>query len=114
MMDCLFCKIATGEMSTDLVYEDDEFVAFRDINPQAPTHVLVIPRRHIATLNDLDQEDSDLAGKLMLAAKAIAAQEGIAEDGYRAVINCNAGGGQAVYHIHLHLLGGRQMTWPPG
>ncbi len=114
MTDCLFCKIATGEMSTDLVYEDDEFVAFRDINPQAPTHVLVIPRRHIATLNDLDQEDSDLAGKLMLAAKAIAAQEGIAEDGYRAVINCNAGGGQAVYHIHLHILGGRQMTWPPG
>ena len=114
MTDCLFCKIATGEMRTDLVYEDDELVAFRDINPQEPTHVLVIPRRHIATLNDLDQEDGGIAGKLMLAAKAIAEQEGIAEDGYRAVINCNAGGGQAVYHIHLHLLGGRQMTWPPG
>ena len=114
MTDCLFCKIATGEMRTDLVYEDDELVAFRDINPQAPTHVLVIPRRHIATLNDLDQEDGGIAGKLVLAAKSIAEQEGIAEDGYRAVINCNAGGGQAVYHIHLHLLGGRQMTWPPG
>ncbi len=114
MTDCLFCKIVTGEMSTDFVYEDDEFVAFRDINPQAPTHVLVIPRRHIETLNDLEPVDGDVAGKLMLAAKTIAAQEGIAEDGYRVVINCNAGGGQAVYHIHLHLLGGRQMKWPPG
>ncbi|MFM1892308.1 MAG: hypothetical protein RLZ44_1385 [Pseudomonadota bacterium] len=114
MSDCLFCRIAAGDMPAEIVYQDDELVAFRDIGPQAPTHVLVIPRRHIDTVNDLTAEDVPLIGKMHLVAKQIAEQEGIAEDGYRTLINCNSAGGQAVYHIHLHLMGGRQMLWPPG
>lgn len=112
--DCLFCKIASGEMEVDLVYEDDTVLAFRDINPQAPTHVLVIPRRHIATINDLDADSAPDVGRMYLAAAAVARNEDIAEDGYRTVINCNGHGGQSVYHLHLHVLGGRQLTWPPG
>ncbi len=112
MTDCLFCKMANGEIKPDIVYEDDTVLAFRDINPQAPVHILIIPKRHIATLNDLD--DVELAGTLLLTASKIARQENLAEDGYRTVFNCNKQGGQEVYHIHLHLLGGRQMTWPPG
>lgn len=112
MSDCLFCKIVNGEIKPETVYETERILAFRDINPQAPTHVLVIPKQHIATLNDL--QDTSMAGELLLAAKTIAGMEGLAEDGYRTVINCNTGGGQEVYHIHLHVLGGRQMTWPPG
>lgn len=114
MSDCLFCKMISGEIQPDTVYEDDEVLAFRDINPQAPTHVLVIPKRHISTLNDLQDGDAALAGKLVLAARRIAADEGIAESGYRTVFNCNADAGQAVFHIHLHLLGGRVLEWPPG
>ena len=114
MSDCLFCKMVAGEIQPDVVFEDDEVLAFRDVNPQAPVHVLVIPRSHIATTNDLDADNAHLLGKLYLAAKKIAADEGIAESGYRTVINCNAGAGQSVYHIHLHLLGGRAMGWPPG
>jgi histidine triad (HIT) family protein len=114
MDDCIFCKIAAGEIPADLVYEDDAVVGFRDLNPQAPTHVLVIPRRHIATLNDLAPGDEAIVGRLFLAAKAIAAREGFAETGYRTVLNCNEAGGQTVFHIHLHLLGGRMMRWPPG
>ena len=114
MSDCLFCKMVAGEIQPDVVFEDDEVLAFRDVNPQAPVHVLVIPRSHIATTNDLDADNAHLLGKLYLAAKKIAANEGIAESGYRTVINCNAGAGQSVYHIHLHLLGGRPMGWPPG
>ncbi len=114
MSDCIFCKIAAGEFSTEFVYEDDALVAFRDLNPQAPTHVLVIPRRHIATTNDLTDADAGLIGQMTLAARRIAKQEGIAERGYRTVINCNAQAGQTVFHIHLHLLGGRPMGWPPG
>jgi len=114
MSDTLFGKIASGEIPADIVYEDADVVAFRDIGPQAPTHVLVIPRKPIPTLNDLEPEDAELVGKLFLAAKRIAADEGIAEAGYRTVINCNAAGGQSVYHLHLHLLGGRTMQWPPG
>jgi histidine triad (HIT) family protein len=114
MSDCLFCKMVAGEIQPDVVFEDDEVLAFRDVNPQAPVHVLVIPRSHIATTNDLDADNAHLLGKLYLAAKKIAADEGIAESGYRTVINCNAGAGQSVYHIHLHLLGGRPMGWPPG
>ena len=113
-MDCLFCKIVAGEIPAELVYESDTAVAFRDINPQAPTHVLVIPRKHIATINDIGDEDHATIGSLYAAAKEIAAQEGIAEDGYRAVMNCNEGAGQTVFHIHLHVIGGRQMGWPPG
>ena len=111
---CLFCKIIAGDIPADIVYESDDALAFRDINPQAPTHVLVIPRKHIATINDLDASDREIVGSLYMAAKEIAAEEGMAEDGYRAVMNCNAGAGQTVFHIHLHVLGGRQLTWPPG
>jgi histidine triad (HIT) family protein len=114
MSDTLFGKIAAGEIPADIVYEDEDVVAFRDIGPQAPTHVLVIPRKPIPTINDLEPEDAELVGKLFLAAKKIAKAEGIADTGYRAVINCNAGAGQTVYHLHLHLLGGRPMQWPPG
>ena len=114
MADCLFCKIAAGEIPAKLVYQDEETVAFRDINPQAPTHILIIPRRHIETINDLGAADASLVGKLMLVAKKLAADEGIAQSGYRAVFNCNRDAGQAVFHIHLHLLGGREMQWPPG
>ena len=114
MADCLFCKIATGDIVGDIVYEDDDLIAFNDINPQAPTHVLIVPRRHIATLNDLGVEDTNLVGRLIQCAKEIAADRGHAEAGYRTVFNCNAAAGQTVFHIHLHLLAGRPMTWPPG
>ncbi len=113
-MTCFFCKIAEGKMETDKVYEDDKVVAFNDINPQAPTHVLIIPKKHISTLNDLEPEDTALVGELYLVAKNIAHKLGFSDDGYRTVFNCNAHGGQSVYHLHLHLLGGRQMGWPPG
>lgn len=114
MSDCLFCKMVSGEIQPDVVYEDDAVLAFRDVNPQAPTHVLVIPKVHIATTNDLDQENIAIVGQLYLAAQQIAGDEGIAEPGYRMVMNCNPEAGQSVYHIHLHLLGGRPMHWPPG
>ena len=114
MSDCLFCKFVNGEIQPDKVYEDDEVLAFRDISPQAPTHILVIPKRHIATLNDLEASDATLIGKLYLVAREIAMKEGIAEAGYRTLINCNEQAGQSVFHIHLHLLGGRDMGWPPG
>ena len=114
MTDCLFCKMVNREIEPDIVYEDVDVLAFRDVNPQAPTHVLVIPKAHIATTNDLDADNAGIVGKLYLAAKQIAADEGIAEPGYRTVMNCNPGAGQSVYHIHLHLLGGRPLTWPPG
>ena len=114
MSDCLFCKFVTGEIQPDVVYDDDDVLAFRDVNPQAPTHVLVIPKRHISTLNDLVSTDAELMGKLYLAAQKVAQDEGIAEPGYRTLINCNAEAGQSVFHIHLHLLGGRSMGWPPG
>ncbi len=112
--DCIFCKISAGEIESDVVLQNDQVVAFRDLNPQAPTHILIIPRRHIATINDLDESDAEVIGQLYIAAKQIAAQEGFAEPGYRVVMNCNAGAGQTVFHVHLHLLGGRQFGWPPG
>jgi histidine triad (HIT) family protein len=114
MSDCIFCKIAAGEIKAQRVYEDDRVVAFRDLNPQAPLHVLVIPREHIATTNDLTPDQAPLVGQMVLAAQRVAAQEGIAQRGYRTVLNCNAEAGQSVFHIHLHLLGGRPMGWPPG
>ncbi len=114
MDDCIFCKIAAGEIPAERVYEDDKVVAFRDLNPQAPTHVLVIPRQHIATINDVAAEDEATIGRLFSAARQIADREGFAEQGYRTVINCNEAGGQTVFHVHLHLLGGRMMHWPPG
>lgn len=114
MSDCLFCKMVAGEIKPDTVYEDDEVLAFRDINPQAPTHVLVVPKIHISTLNDLQADHAALIGKLFLAAQKIAQADGIAERGYRTVMNCNREAGQSVFHIHLHVLGGRGMHWPPG
>jgi len=113
-MTCLFCNIATGEIPATVLFEDEEMLAFRDIKPQAPTHVLIIPKKHIATVNAVEEEDALLLGRMILRAKALAKAEGIDESGYRLVFNINAGGGQEVYHIHLHLLGKRQMTWPPG
>jgi histidine triad (HIT) family protein len=113
-MNCLFCKIAQGEIPTNLVFEDEEIAAFHDLNPQAPKHILLIPKHHIASLNESSEEDQALLGKLILQAKKIARTEGISDAGYRLVLNTNPHGGQTVYHIHLHLLGGRPMTWPPG
>ena len=112
--DCLFCKILAGEIPADIVFESDSVIGFRDISPQAPTHVLVIPRRHISTINDLEEGDRELVGELYLAAKQIASDEDLSEAGYRVVMNCNEGAGQSVFHIHLHLLGGRGLGWPPG
>lgn len=114
MSDCLFCKMVSGDIQPDVVFEDDAVLAFRDVNPQAPLHVLVIPKVHIATTNDLDAGNAAVIGKLYLAARQIASDEGVAEPGYRLVMNCNAGAGQSVYHIHLHLLAGRPLGWPPG
>ena len=114
MSDCLFCKFVSGELQADVVYEDEHVMAFRDINPQAPLHVLVIPKRHIATINDLEETDTDLVGRLYLAAAKVATDAGYADTGYRTVMNCNADAGQTVFHIHLHLLAGRALTWPPG
>ena len=108
--DCLFCKIVNRELPAEIVFEDDEFLAFNDISPQAPTHTLIIPKTHIATVNELTEAEIDLPGKLILRARALASEKGIAESGYRLILNCNPDGGQTVYHIHLHLLGGRQMT----
>ena len=112
--DCLFCKMVAGTIKPDVVYQDRDVLAFKDINPQAPLHVLIVPKRHIATLNDLDDANANLVGRLYMAAKKIAQDAGFAESGYRTVINCNANAGQSVFHVHLHLLAGRQMIWPPG
>jgi len=112
-MACLFCRIIAGEVPATKVYEDERLIAFNDITPQAPTHVLVVPRRHIATLNDLQPGDDGLVGEMLRRGAAIAQERGLT-GGYRAVLNCNADAGQTVFHIHLHVLGGRRMTWPPG
>lgn len=112
MSDCLFCRIAAGDIPATIVAQTDQFVAFRDIDPQAPTHVLVIPRTHVASLNEAT--DSEMLAGLLQVAKAVADQEGLSERGYRVVLNTNAEAGQAVFHIHLHVLGGRAMRWPPG
>jgi histidine triad (HIT) family protein len=112
MTHCLFCKMVSGDIKPNIVFEDDNILAFRDINPQAPVHILIIPKAHVATLDDLD--NTLLAGQLVQTAVQLAKAEGLSEEGYRTVFNCNQKGGQEVYHVHLHLLGGRQMTWPPG
>lgn len=112
--ECLFCKIAGGEVPATIVHQDEDVVAFEDISPQAPHHLVIIPRRHIATVNDLEPEDEALLGKLATTAKALASSRGFAADGYRLVMNCNDAGGQTVFHIHMHLLGGRNLAWPPG
>ena len=114
MSNCLFCKIADKELDSDIVYEDDHVVAFNDINPQAPHHILIIPRKHIATINDIDDSEVALMGRLFLAARNIAKQLGVRENGYRVVMNCNRDAGQTVFHLHLHFLAGRSLHWPPG
>ena len=110
----LFLKIISREIPADIVYETKDVLAFRDVNPQAPLHVLIIPKNRIATINDMQTQDAEVFGKLFLAAKQIATDEGVAEDGYRVVMNCNSAAGQTVFHVHLHLLGGRELGWPPG
>ncbi len=114
MADCLFCKIISKKISSEILFENDDVLVFKDINPQAPIHFLIVPKKHISTINDLQQEDEKITGKIILTAQSLAKQENIDENGYRLVFNCNSNGGQEVYHIHLHLLGGRQMQWPPG
>ena len=114
MSDCLFCKIIGGQIPGNIVFQDDQLVAFTDINPQAPLHVLIVPRRHIASLNDLAPGDDALVGSLVRAAAALAKEHGHAERGYRTVFNTNREAGQTVFHIHLHLLAGRPLNWPPG
>lgn len=113
-MECLFCQVASGDMPADVVYQDEEVLAFRDINPQAPHHILIIPRQHYTSLNSFEESDGPLLAKLMLTAKRIARDLGVDEDGYRVNINTNRHGGQSVHHLHVHLLAGRQMSWPPG
>ncbi len=113
-MDCIFCKIAQKEIPSTIVYEDEDVIAFNDLNPEAPVHVLVIPKKHIESLNTATAEDQQLLGKIMLAIQKIAAEQGIAENGYRVVTNCGVQGGQTVMHLHFHLMGGREMLWPAG
>ncbi len=114
MNECLFCKMVSGVIPCDKVHENENVLAFRDIDPKAPTHILIIPKKHITTLNEINKSDQDLLGELLLTAKKIAKDEGINTSGYRTVFNCNSDGGQTVFHIHMHLLGGRPMAWPPG
>tara|TARA_B100000378_G_C18023016_1_gene404850 strand:+ start:930 stop:1313 length:384 start_codon:yes stop_codon:yes gene_type:complete len=112
--DCLFCKIVNGDINADVVFESENVMAFNDINPQAPTHILIIPKRHIPTINDLIESDCDNLGQLFLVAASIAKKNNFSNEGYRVVMNCNSAAGQTVFHLHLHLLGGRTLMWPPG
>jgi histidine triad (HIT) family protein len=114
MADCVFCNITKGQIPAQAVFENDELLAFEDINPVAPVHILIVPKKHIETLNDLSESDAELVGKLFLCAKNLASERNISEAGYRTVMNCMSGAGQSVFHIHLHLLGGRIFQWPPG
>ena len=112
--DCLFCKIVAGDIPADIVYQDEQILAFTDINPQAPSHSLIIPKLHVATVNDLRSEHSEVLGNLFITAAKIAEDQGLSEDGYRLVVNCQEAAGQTVFHLHMHLLGGRSLNWPPG
>lgn len=113
-MDCLFCQIVKGEIPADIIYQDERCLAFRDINPQAPVHVLVIPREHLESLDDASQKEEALLGHLLRVAARVANEQGLSESGYRTVINTGAGAGQSVFHLHVHALGGRSLNWPPG
>ena len=113
-MDCLFCRIIAGEIPSDKVYEDEDLFAFRDIDPKAPTHILVIPKMHIQSVNQIDKDNADLISKAYLVLKKLAEEESIQQSGYRIVVNTNEDGGQTVGHLHFHLLGGRSLSWPPG
>jgi histidine triad (HIT) family protein len=114
MVDCLFCKILKGQIPASIIYEDERLIAFKDINPQAPLHALIVPKRHVASLNELTADDDALVGEMVRRAAGIAHQQGYGERGFRTVFNTNAEAGQTVFHIHLHLLAGRGLTWPPG
>jgi histidine triad (HIT) family protein len=114
MSECLFCKIRDGEIPADIIFENDDVLAFNDVNPQAPVHLLIIPKKHISTVNDIVDDDQVLMGKLFSAARVLARQAGVSDDGYRLVVNCNEKAGQTVFHIHMHLLADRALTWPPG
>lgn len=114
MAESIFTKIINRKIPASIVYEDDEYIAFDDISPQAPVHILIVPKKPIATINDVDESDSTMLGKIFVIAKKIAKDKGISDDGYRLVFNCNEGAGQTVFHIHCHLIGGRTMNWPPG
>ena len=114
MSDCVFCRMVTGEIQPDIVFENELVLAFHDVRPRAPVHVLIIPKQHIATLDDLDEDDRLLAGELLLAAQKVARHTDLAENGFRTVINCRADAGQEVFHLHLHVMGGRHLHWPPG
>ena len=113
-MSTIFSKIINKEIHADILFENDKILAFRDISPQAPVHFLVIPKKEIRTINDINEEDKSLIGELFIVAKEIAKKEGISEKGYRTIFNCNEHGAQTIYHVHLHVLGGRQLIWPPG
>ena len=113
-VDCIFCQIVAGKVPSEILYQDEEVIAFRDINPQAPVHVLLIPKEHYASLNDIPEEKKDLLGHLLLKARHVAQQKGVKENGYRIVLNTAKDSGQDVFHIHFHVLGGRRMNWPPG
>lgn len=113
-MDCLFCKIIARQIPADIVYEDEKVLAFNDISPQAPVHILIVPKKHISRISDLEESDKNIISELIFTAKKLAQEKGIAESGYRLVLNNNRDAGQAVLHIHLHLLGGRKLSWPPG
>ena len=114
MAECIFCKIVNGEIPSDKVYEDDELIAFKDINPEAPVHIIIIPKKHIESLNSIEEKDINIISHIFMIAKSITKDLGIAEDGYRLVNNCGEDGGQTVNHLHFHLLGGRSLQWPPG
>ena len=113
-MDCLFCKIARGEIPAKIVYQDEKLTAFRDVAPQAPVHILIIPVQHFSTIKELTPQDRTLVGDMVLLANRLAKEEGLSDNGYRLVVNCGPQGGQTAYHVHMHLLGGRDMGWPPG
>lgn len=113
-MECIFCRIIQGEIPAKIIYQDEKVIAFADISPQAPIHLLIVPKKHMATLLDLEEEDKELVGHIYLVAKQLALENNIALSGFRLVTNCNKDAGQAVFHIHFHLLGGRKMAWPPG
>lgn len=114
MSNCIFCKIISGEIPAKKVFENDNIIAFNDINPEAPVHILIIPKKHIASVNDITEQDINIIGEIFLAAKEIAKSQGVSEDGYRVVTNCGEKAGQSVQHLHYHLLGGRNLKWPPG
>jgi histidine triad (HIT) family protein len=114
MADCLFCGIAEGRIKGNILYQDDSVVAFKDIRPQAPVHVLIVPRKHVVTISDLEASDGALAGQILSVAAKLAREQGIAESGFRVVVNAGADAGQSVFHLHFHLLGGRRFSWPPG